>query len=98
MLETMERVSPSMMPLTMSWTWLRPVAMVAAPFFALTWPSESPVRRTAYFSREALSSCGPMVKTAGTGLEVSIVRCEEEARLMSYGQTAIFRLSWPGEP
>jgi hypothetical protein len=35
MFETMERVSPSMMPLTMSWTWLRPVAMVRVPF-ALT--------------------------------------------------------------
>jgi hypothetical protein len=77
---------------------LRPVAMVAAPFFALTWPSESPVRRTAYFSREALSSCGPMVKTAGTELMVSIVRWYDAAGLVTYGQTATSRLSWPAEP
>ena len=62
--DTMTRVSPSMMPLTMSWTWLRPVA-VGLFFVAADVPSMLPVRSIAYFESASGLSSGPMVKTAG---------------------------------
>jgi hypothetical protein len=66
-LDTMLRVSPSIIPLTISWTWFRPAATVTAPFDAVAGgrPSLSPVRRTAYFSSASRLSAGPIVKTAG---------------------------------
>lgn len=92
----MERVSPSMMPLMISWTWFLPVDIV--PFFeaAAAWPSELPVRRTAYLANESWLSFGPIVKTAGREKESfsELMACKVMEK--SNGVTDILVTFWKG--
>jgi hypothetical protein len=62
--ETITRVSPSMIPLTMSCTWDRwPGTMALACALAGLVPSGEPVSRSAYFFSASGLLSGPIVKT-----------------------------------